>query len=302
MSTLPIGRPYESQPTGIDVTRRPSPITPSVTWRIRVDEIREKQSWVWKSHATETSRSWMDVAVSRHCRKYMHVVSDVLAACARDLHSGVGKIPAEIREPFLQRLLDQMCIEPARDAYVENKFITPREREKSRPRDKVFMTDVAGNAWFWNCGWYRVGEDGSRLDAKPVLSHAVFRRRIKLATLEELGRTSFKYTRPWGQWRKGSGQYVHMFFGSVTLHMTDGVHAIVILSDGTKEEVEFENLQVLGVAMPRRASMKSKESSPRKAREKKPLLNEQDLADLADLLGDDLDLTDPNVLYPPLEK
>jgi len=293
MFTLPPARAYEIAPTGKDVTKRPVPITPSVTWRIRQDEIREK------AHALD--QVWLDRYLTQLLRKVGHLKDATIAACRIDLYSGIDKVPADLRDLAKTACLNKMCIEEARDAYKEHKYLTPREREKLRRPDKVFLTDYAGNAWFWNCGWYRVGEDGTRLDTKPVLSHAIFRRRIKLATLEELGRTSFKYTRPWGQWRRGTGQYMHMFYGNVQLHMTDGVHAIIILPNGTKEEVEFDNLQVIGVPSVRRPA-KGRQSTAKGGtpRERKVEWSQDDLNSLAELLNapdlnDESDTSDADI-------
>jgi len=219
-------------------------------------------------------------------RKKPHLSGDILVALMNDVYSGADKFPADIRDAAKAQMLKKMDIEDARDAYKEHKFITPRMREKARRPDRVYMTDTQGNAWYHNCGWYRLGEDGTKKDSKPPMGHLAFRRRIKLATPEQMESTLFKYSRPWGQWRRGSGRYMHPDFGNVNLFMTDGVHAVILLPDGSKEEVMYDNLLVIGVPTKSRPAKDPSAKGKRQPKAEKVItLDDDDIAALDALLG-----------------
>jgi hypothetical protein len=283
---LPLGKALNEtgELEGKPVAQIRVPITPSVTWRVRVDEIRHLQSRVWDTNG-EGTKSWLDRHLSQCLRGQMHVVADVLAACKIDLYSGVDKIPPIQREGVKARILKHLCIEDAVDSYVNNRYLQPKADVAPRV-DKVFYTDCAGNAWVWNCGWYRIGEDGNRLDSKSPLGHAKFRRAIKLASPEELGKTSFRYTRPWGMWRRASGRFAHDQFGNVELLHTDGVHAVVRKPDGTKCEVHFSNLEAIGQAVIRRQKDRVSTAQGGTPRERKTTLSPEFLAKLDKILED----------------
>lgn len=153
----------------------------------------------------------------------------------------VTQAPIRFREALAQRLLVTLDIpEPAPPKDTRHK-----QAGVAKPsRDKVLVIDKAGNAWTWNIGWYRVGEDGVKLDDRKPLGHAAFKRCITPAGPEDYARQSFRYTRPWGQWRKGNGPVYHdVYKMNGDLILTDGMHAVVLFSDGIKREVMLDNLQ-----------------------------------------------------------
>jgi hypothetical protein len=189
----------------------------------------------------------------RRAVKQPHLHAEIIDAMTSSLWDGIQRVPADIRQPVMAQIMTELDIPPAIDAYADHKPKIPKGAVKPRP-DRVVVTDVAGNAWTWNMGWFRIGEDGERIDSKPPLGHATFRRSIKPATLEQLGKTSFRHTRPWGHWRRGSGPADHPLFGSCEIVITDGVHAVIKLADGTKREVVLDTLRSIGTALPRQAS------------------------------------------------
>lgn len=93
------------------------------------------------------------------------------------------------------------------------------------------------------------------------MGHAEFKRCIIPAEPEDYARTSFRYTRPWGQWRKGSGPVYHELFGNGILVLTDGIHAVVEFADGVKREVILENLKSIGERSASRTSTQTTDSS-----------------------------------------
>lgn len=161
-------------------------------------------------------------------------------AKTKNVWEGVVAAPIENREALAARLLTYYSI-PEPVAKVVKHLV--RNTPPPTRGDRVLVIDKAGNAWTWRCGWFRVGEDGHRIDTKPVLGHASFKRNIKPADANDFARTSFRYTRPWGQWRRGSGPvYSDIYKMTGTLILTDGMHAVVEFSDGIKREVILDNL------------------------------------------------------------
>jgi hypothetical protein len=101
------------------------------------------------------------------------------------------------------------------------------------------------------------------------MGHAEFRRVIKPADASDYARTSFRYTRPWGQWRKGSGPVAHDLFGNGTLVLTDGLHAVVDFNDGVKREVVLGNLRNIGERSANRRDTGKPDGKPKTAKPKK---------------------------------
>lgn len=266
---LPVGQAFETTTTQArDVSAPRVPITPAVSWGIRKDLIVERAHLMLMAatpnhpdpaarHRTKLDR------LIRRAVKQPHLHAEIIDAMTSSLWDGVQKVPADIRQPVMAQIMTELDIPPAIDAYADHKPKIPKASVKPRP-DRVVVTDVAGNAWTWNMGWFRIGEDGERIDTKPPLGHATFRRSIKPATLEQLGKTSFRHTRPWGHWRRGSGPADHPLFGSCEIVITDGVHAVIKLVDGTKREVVLDTLRSIGTALPRQAS--STTTSPKSPR------------------------------------
>ncbi len=178
----------------------------------------------------------------------------------------VTQVPIKYREALAQRLLVMFQIPDPEPPKNSRQHIVRGVEQK--PKDRVLVIDKAGNAWTWSCGWFRVGEDGQRLDDKLPLGHAAFRRRIIPAGPEDYAKSSFRYTRPWGQWRRGNGPVYHALFGNGVLILTDGMHAVVEFADGIKREVVLDNLQSISVKSHRPAATQTKEAktkSPKKA-------------------------------------
>jgi hypothetical protein len=192
-------------------------------------------------------------------------------ALSRDLWEAVRAAPIRYRDQLCARFIKMFDI-PAppqpRTARPGTPYFPPNPREIDS--FKIYVTDVSGNAWTWNCGWYRVDEKGNRLDpAKPPLGHATFRRRIVLATPEQLGQTSFRHTRPWGMWRKGSGRVAHGLYTNGTLILTDGLHAVVKFDDGVTREVVLANLHPVATRQPRKAPNSTAPRAKRQSAAKK---------------------------------
>jgi hypothetical protein len=160
--------------------------------------------------------------------------------------------PIKYREALCQRLIALWDIpEPAMPKNNKHHVVT--SGAKLAARDKVLVVDKGGSAWTWSCGWRRVGESGDFIDPMhKALGHATFKRVVKPADPEDYARTSFRYTRPWGQWRRGSGavahndKVAHDLFGNGELLLTDGLHAVVKFENGIKQEVILENLHNVG--------------------------------------------------------
>ncbi len=271
------------------------PITPKISWNVRKDMIRER------SILFAADQTWLDRFVVRITRNRPHLRADIESALKRDLWDGVFLIPAESREAAMAQLMDRLDIPPAIDTYDENAFIIPKSRVTPDRPDRVFVTDHVGNAWTWNCGWYRIGSDGQPVDpSKRPLGHMTFRRSIKRATAEELGLTTFKYTRPWGDWRRGCGRYSHQSHGNVDILFTDGVHAIVRCPDGTKSEVHMTNLQPIGQPIARTSGKLDSNTTRGPRVRKSAQLTELDKAAIDDFLADldmfelDENETEPN--------
>jgi hypothetical protein len=122
-------------------------------------------------------------------------------------------------------------------------------------------------------------------------------RSIKRASPEEFGQSRFRYTRPWGDWRRGCGRYSHQNHGNVEILFTDGVHAIVKCPDGTKSEVHMTNLEPIGQPIARKSG-KLVSNSTRGPRTKRPAqLTELDKAAIDDFLAD-LDMFEANETSP----
>jgi hypothetical protein len=205
-------------------------------------------------------------------------------AKATSVWNAVHWAPIKFREALCQRLLVLLNIpDPAPPKVTKHHVVTSGAKQKAR--DKVLVIDKGGNAWTWNCGWQMVGEDGQpkrcrERRAKNFMSglgrrqredgteficmddtvtsrqrpdirqqpmgHAEFKRVIIPAGPEDYARSSFRYTRPWGQWRKGNGPVAHDLFGNGVLLLTDGLHAVVEFEDQIKREVILENLHNVG--------------------------------------------------------
>lgn len=283
---LPTGTALESLiPSGIDVTGKRVPITPDVSWRIRKDAIVAHVDTLRVLAIGATTRSMLDKIIDNTV-KQPHERARVKLACETNIYDGISRAPAPDRPALMAKIMAALGIAPAIDAYADGKPKFPQGKRTPR-RDRVLVTDTHGNAWTWNMGWFRVGEDGNRLDSKPALGHAKFRRAIVPATPEQLGLTSFRHTRPWGQWRRGSGPADHPLFGECSILITDGVHAVIRLADGSKAEVELDNLRSIGTTLPRRMyddGDKTKSSrKTRKTREPRPVY---DLAFLMTFLNE----------------
>jgi hypothetical protein len=113
---------------------------------------------------------------------------------------------------------------------------------------KAFTRDSWGNLWYWDLGW-RVN-DKPTPDSPPwvfiswrtdtPVGHMFFRKNVELS----VDKTSFG-ARPYGtMWRRMTWDkhMTHNIYGTVQVHATDGVHAIVTDVNNTRLEVQFSNL------------------------------------------------------------
>jgi hypothetical protein len=225
---------------------------PDVKWRIRKDMIREK------IHILEDQADGKISRIERIIRNTIQVsvlYAPIVARLKYSAIDAVESVPAKYRLAVMARVMKDLDIPDPTDPFAERKHIFPSGRQRAQ-RERIFVLDHAGNAWTWNCGWYRIGENGTPLDpGKPPLGHLKFRRAIKLATAEQLGLTSFRHTRPYGMWRRGFGRVSHALFGNGELEMTDGLHAIVVFDGGLRQEVVLANLGT--IATPSRSRVPS---------------------------------------------
>lgn len=191
----------------------------------------------------------------------------------RGLWNGVRDVPIAYREQLCARMIKLFDVPlPPEPKTPKHHVVTGVEKPS---RDRVLVIDKSGNAWTWNCGWFRVGENGQRLDTKPCLGHATFKRVIIPASPEDFKRTAFHYTRPWGQWRRGQGPVAHELFGNGSIILTDGLHAVVDFVDGVRREVVLANLKNIGERQLTRAKTETTgERAPRKQTKKELSLEE----------------------------
>lgn len=187
-------------------------------------------------------------------------IADVVA---RDLYHAVNDVPLPHREMLCARLLAFYDVPAPPEPKVKTHHIIEREI-KIQPRlTRSYVVDIHGNAWSWNCGWRIIDEQGNvKFPKKKPLGILTFSRSIVMASDEELGRTSFRYTRPWGMWRKVSGAVAHDTFGNGSIIVTDGVHAVVKFAHG-REEVVLDNLRNIGERQLTHAPKEIKEKTQR---------------------------------------
>lgn len=188
----------------------------------------------------------------------------------------VVRAPIKYREALASRLLVLYAIPDPEPPKAPKSLRT--KATVTRKGDRVLVIDKAGNAWTWDCGWGRVKEDGTSQDAMHKrLGHATFKRVVIPAGPEDYARTSFRYTRPWGQWRKGNGPvYSDIYKMNGELILTDGLHAVVEFADGVKREVMLENLQSISVRSARASKPVNGEKKPR-AKKAKASMSLEDL-------------------------
>lgn len=207
-------------------------------------------------------------------------------AVSRGLWKAVSDVPIAYREPLCARFIKMFDIPPPpepKSAKPNKPFFAPNPREIEK--FSVFVIDSSGGCWTWNCGWYRIDEKGDRLEPrKQALGHSTFRRVITPASPEDFLGTSFRYTRPWGHWRKGNGRAAHTLWGNGEIELTDGLHAVVKFDDGVKREVVLANLTTVGVRSARQAPPPRK--GTRKVREKsvKSKVGSMSLEDILSML------------------
>lgn len=218
---------------------------PEAVWTLREDVIREinvRSAGVSAVNVIDKVRRVFETTLPPHISE-----KHIRDAAYRGLWVAVRHCPIAYREQLCARFIKMFNIpNPPEPKACEGRIRTPRVQT----REKVMVIDKNGQCWTWNMGWFRVGENGEKIRRdQRHLGHAEFRRVIVPATTEELGMTSFRYTRPWGMWRKGQGLVSHEFgdgmpgYGNGTLILTDGVHAVVEFADGVKREVALENLR-----------------------------------------------------------
>lgn len=220
--------------------------------------LRPESIWTLQKHLIvdrdfdrHTEQIFIRALPSHKSQQFINIAKE------KNVWEAVVAAPIEHRESLAARLLAYYGIKEPITTPNQKRFI--REGVEKKQKDRVLVIDKAGNAWTWACGWFRIGENGQRLDAKPVMGHASFKRRITPADPSDYARSSFRYTRPWGQWRRGSGPVYHTLFGNGHLVLTDGIHAVVEFADGVKREVVLDNLQSIAVrSVSRPAADKSK--------------------------------------------
>jgi hypothetical protein len=241
---------------------------PDAKWRIRKDMIREKIHILLDEADGKKSRL---ERIVMNTIQVSTLYASTVAGLKRNAIEAIESSPIKFRLALMARIMKDLDIPDPIDPFAQRKRIFP-SRVNKPTRDKIFVIDQAGNSWTWNCGWYRVGDNGLKLDSKPPLGHVKFRRAIKLATAEQLGHTSFRHTRPYGMWRRGYGRVAHELFGNGELEMTDGLHAIVKFDDGLRQEVVLDNLRTIGTRIPRMSgSATSKSTEPKKTAVEKKL-------------------------------
>lgn len=244
-------RPLTSmKPNGNVIPTKPKGLRPESIWALQKHLIVEKK---FDKPAEKIFDAVLPFSAPEGVPRPYTSQDYINIAQSTDVWYAVTKAPIKYREALCQRLLVYYSIPDPAPPKNNKQFV--REGPAPTRGDRVLVIDKAGNAWTWNIGWFRVGEDGHRLDSKPVMGHASFKRRIIPAGAEDFARTSFRYTRPWGQWRRGSGPvYSDIYKMTGTLILTDGMHAVVEFADGVKREVVLENLTSVAVRTVRKPS------------------------------------------------
>jgi hypothetical protein len=252
------------KPEGVEVKTKKTGLRPESIWTLQKDMILAE---TFDARAERVFDSVLPFSAPAGVPRPYTSQDFAEIAKSKSVWEAVHWAPIRYREALCQRLLVLYKIpEPLPAKNARQHVVTGRQKPA---RDRVLVIDKSGNAWTWDCGWGRVGEDGKFLDEmRRRLGHATFRRCIKPADASDFARTSFRYTRPWGQWRKGSGPVAHELFGNGTLILTDGLHAVVEFNDGVKREVVLGNLRNIGEATVRRDTGKP-DGKPKTAKPKK---------------------------------
>lgn len=281
---VPNGRKLDDLPhTGTIIPQPPVtvPITPRVTWFVRKDEIVARQNeMLAKACGDEPDKRWLERMVSVVLRERPHLVARCEQAILTNVWDGILTLPADVRENAMARVIKKFDIPPASDWFNTREHLFPKWASRDvSDKQKTFLSDVKGNAWHWNMGWRMVDEKGNvKHPSRPPLGHLTFRRHIKLADAASYRNVGFKYTRPWGEWRRGAGHYAHPTLGNVEVILTDGVHCVVKNSAGLKAEVQLSNLTTIGTAIPRKLSEKI--AAVKAPRAKRSALTDQDKAEI----------------------
>lgn len=149
-------------------------------------------------------------------------------------------------------------------------FKLPVPVEEPIKQHRTALTiDSKGNLWKWKCGWWRVDINGDILGNRPPLSHAIFRRNVKILDPKDKAQKEVLHAmdKPGRHWRRMITKelYSHELFGNCYLLASDGCHAIIETVDGDHEKVCFENLsEHIGVRPPPRPSDKAATSTKEK--------------------------------------
>jgi hypothetical protein len=248
-----------------DDSRKPFP--PDVSWRIRKDMIRER--CLALMNTAEGKKSRLESILSSAI-PHADIVDHAMKLSRISFCEAIETLPMSHRLVVMSRIMRSLDIpEP-----IQPKTGTNGNRHIPNPdlddRQPTYLLDHKGNAWTWNCGWRRIGDDGQPVDNKPPLGHTKFRRAITLATPEQLGLTSFHRTRPHGQWRHATKYINHKLWGNGELEHTDGIHAIIKFSDGIRREVMLANTQQIAVPTAKKPQA-VRAATPRESKQSKKL-------------------------------